>query len=529
MGWSNGGAVALQVADIAPERLASITMLASVGAQETEGSGEYYFEHGKYALGLVALGAVDLLPHFGLLGERRERLGWLWNFWETDQRPLGEVMANLDTPTLILHGRHDFLTRDRAAERHHELIPTSRLVMLDGSHFMPFTQPATVADHLVAHFKRHDTPGVEPLIDYFDLAPKTERTGWRAALERWLGVFLSWGWWWQALVVVPLAWWKRDVAIAFVGWVVSAGWLDFGVASVGLLIGTLAGQRRELTVLRAVGHVFGTVFALAFTRLIGSRLVEIGAAQLGLVGFVFGVLGSALSLFILSRVWTKRGRQEIDAAWLRVIRYEYWASWVFYAPLGPWLVWLAIRHRGALLFSAVNPGIANGGGIVGESKDQILSGFGEGREHLLAHALIPSGQTDERLAAFESVLESRPELGGYPVILKPDSAQRGYGLRLVRDRAGARAALEQLPDALIAQRFHPGPHEVGVPLDPARRRSARRQRGVHLLGHAQGVPGRGRRRRAHARAACLGRPAAALPGRYLPCTVPGALAHGPRA
>ena len=61
--WSMGGGVSLNMADLAPDRVASITLIAAIGAQEAEGSGDYLFEHAKYALGY--LGFViggELLP-----------------------------------------------------------------------------------------------------------------------------------------------------------------------------------------------------------------------------------------------------------------------------------------------------------------------------------------------------------------------------------------------------------------------------------------------------------------------------------
>lgn len=463
VGWSNSGGIVLYMTDLAPDRVASLTLMAATGAQETEGTGNYYFEHFKYAAGFIGVVALpEVLPHFGLLADTGMRHAFIRSFWDTDQRPLRGIMEQLDTPTLILHGRRDFLVRDRAAELHHELIPTSRLVMIDADHVFPYWQADLAVAPLAEHFDRHEQLGVTPLTDYLNLAPRPERTGWRAPLERVLARYLALGWWWQALILVPLTWWRRDLSFALVGWVVATGWLDFGVATVGLLVGSLIGRRRTLTLGRAVGLVFSTVLALAFTRLFGSRLVELGADHLGLVGFVGAILIVAATLYALRRVWTLRGRQQLAATYTRIIRYEFWPAWFFYIPLGPWLLWLAIRHRGPLLFTAVNPGIGQGGGVIGESKDQILSAFRDGREHLLDHAVIEPGPTDQRLAEFERALDQRPELGGYPIILKPDAAQRGFGLRLVRNHEEARAALEVQQDMLIAQRYHPGPHEVGV-------------------------------------------------------------------
>ncbi|MCB1282525.1 MAG: alpha/beta fold hydrolase, partial [Salinibacterium sp.] len=115
VGWSNGGAVALWLAELSPDRTASLTLMASVGDQRTEGSGSYSFEHSKYKLGLAAFALARwLVPHFGLLD--RNDVAWLRNFDDSDQRPLTAIMRTTRVPTLILHGRHDFLTPAWGAE-----------------------------------------------------------------------------------------------------------------------------------------------------------------------------------------------------------------------------------------------------------------------------------------------------------------------------------------------------------------------------------------------------------------------------
>ena len=110
VGWSSGGAVAIHMAHQAPDRIASITLLASIGIQDTEGTGSYHFEHVKYAVGLGLIGvAPELIPHFGALGSPDTRAGWLRGFWDTDQRPMRDIMSSLTTPTRIHHGDDEFL------------------------------------------------------------------------------------------------------------------------------------------------------------------------------------------------------------------------------------------------------------------------------------------------------------------------------------------------------------------------------------------------------------------------------------
>ena len=136
---SLGGGTALVLADLAPERVLSITSYGGIGIQEGEGTGDYDFEHFKYAVGdLLLVQALELVPHFGLAPSRGFRKAAIRNFGDTDQRPLRRLLERLETPFLILHGVHDFLVPISTAREHHALVPHSSLVVFDRSHFMVF-------------------------------------------------------------------------------------------------------------------------------------------------------------------------------------------------------------------------------------------------------------------------------------------------------------------------------------------------------------------------------------------------------
>jgi pimeloyl-ACP methyl ester carboxylesterase len=89
VGFSMGGGVALSLADAAPARVRSITLLSSIGAQEYELLGDYAINHAFHGVQLAGLwGLRELVPHFGALDRTILGIPYARNFYDTDQRPL---------------------------------------------------------------------------------------------------------------------------------------------------------------------------------------------------------------------------------------------------------------------------------------------------------------------------------------------------------------------------------------------------------------------------------------------------------
>ncbi len=530
VGWSNGGGAAVVLADLAPGRVRSVTLLASIGVQEHEGSGSYWFEHAKYAVGYALLVVLpEAIPHFGLLGPRDERHAFIRNFWDSDQRPLRGLMERLGTPTLILHGGSDFLVPAATAEESRALIRSSRLVMLDATHFLPFLQAERTSAELVGFFRSvADDTFIPDHEDYYPDAPNPLGRAGRGA-EGWLE---SRAWWVVlGLLAVLTAFspgtgivagsyliWRIELDPAFT---VSAIWLGH-VLETGVLWGLGRGLSRSAVVPRpvldfvgpmhetyweeklrtqtglrlsafvtrfqpwarraaalAAGRLgrgrFSTIFVVATGGLLWTLIgVFVGvptvsffaSAGFALLGWP-GVVAALFVTLVLTRTGelmvTWVGRRRLRAFLSRARRFEFWPSTIAYAPLVPWLVFLAGRHRGPLVFSCANPGIDGGGGIVGESKTRILAALAGSGEVVLPAVLVAHGPTArERADHARALVEARPELGGYPVICKPDAAQRGFAVRLVRrPEEFEDCFLQQTRDAIL-QRYHPGPHECGL-------------------------------------------------------------------
>ena len=155
LAFSMGGGVALSAFDLAPERVLSITMLSAIGVQERELTGSYWANHALHGAQLGLLwGARTLTPHFGWVDRWFLSVEYARNFYDSDQRPLREVLSRYRGPMLILHGRSDRNVPLAAAMEHHRLVPQSELLLFDANHFMAFEQPELFAGPLVEFLNR---------------------------------------------------------------------------------------------------------------------------------------------------------------------------------------------------------------------------------------------------------------------------------------------------------------------------------------------------------------------------------------
>ena len=157
VGFSMGGGVALSMADIAPRRVRSITMLSSIGVQEMELLGDYRLNHALHGAQLAFLwGLRELTPHFGWLDHTILGVPYARNFFDSDQRPLRGILSRTQEPMLIIHGREDPLVPIQAAEEHARIVPQAALELSPESHFMVFEKSNTLPGLLVPFFEQVD-------------------------------------------------------------------------------------------------------------------------------------------------------------------------------------------------------------------------------------------------------------------------------------------------------------------------------------------------------------------------------------
>ncbi|MBC2605703.1 VTT domain-containing protein [Pelagicoccus albus] len=176
-----------------------------------------------------------------------------------------------------------------------------------------------------------------------------------------------------------------------------------------------------------------------------------------------GLLAVFVSLLYLlrfaARLCSWKGRRLSYSKLQRSIRWEFWPMWVVYAPVVPYILWLALRNRSVSLPFSVNPCMP-ASGLVYESKIQILNLL---QEHGAPVARFEAVELDLPLADKLDKLKSflNRNNTNYPVALKPDVGQRGQGVVIAKSEADAVRFFENQREDTIIQEFVSG-DEYGV-------------------------------------------------------------------
>jgi pimeloyl-ACP methyl ester carboxylesterase/membrane protein DedA with SNARE-associated domain len=460
------------------------------------------------------------IPHFGLVRTEGLGHSYGRNFYDTDQRPLRGLLRGYAGPMLILHGKKDMLVPYEAALEHHRLVPQSELVSFDTNHFMPFMQPdlviGPIADFLdrvgrgqaqaraqadpqrlaeaepLEVIRRPRASGPTLLVWMFLLAVATLVSEDLTCIAAGLLVARGSLGFLPATLACAAGIFLGDLMLYALGRLgrpaIEKGWLRFLVSDRALARSRRFFEKRGAQVIFASRFMPGTrlpayvtagLLAMPFWRftlylflpvaawtplLVGISVV-IGEPFFELFGryeryatfyFVAAVLAVWLLSAFLRSLLTWRGRRLLYGKLQRQLRWEFWPPWMFYPPIFVYLIWLAIKYRGATLFTAANPGMPGGGGFVGESKSEILGRINESA--VAEYRVLPAGDAS-RLAAveeFQATLEA-----AWPVVLKPDVGQRGSGVVVARDRGQVEAFLAAEDGPAIVQRFVAGP-ELGI-------------------------------------------------------------------
>ncbi len=219
-----------------------------------------------------------------------------------------------------------------------------------------------------------------------------------------------------------------------------------------------------------IGTVVWTPIIVGVSTIMGNQILSAWAVYesyalwvfWGLVLFVYGIFHVGIPLA------SHLGRRKLAAKWQRTVHWEFWPAFLFYIPILGYIAYLAVKHRSLTAFTAVNPGIPDGG-FVGESKSKILDLLASSPNWVAKHRLITSldaggagGAGAAAAAAADLTLQFMKEEGlHFPLVMKPDVGERGHGVFILESEAEVGSFFESDRGPTIAQEYISG-EEFGI-------------------------------------------------------------------
>ena len=527
VGYSMGGGVALQVYDRQPERIQSIVMLSAIGVQELELLGSYSLNHAVHGMQLAFLWCLqELFPHMGYMDDALLNTSYARNFFDTDQRPLRDILKQYGPPMLIMHGRDDMQVPLEAAVEHERIVPQSVLVTYEGGHGLVFNPGKAMVDDLAsfivsveqgnaplrvgaesARLARAEEPfdtslipqaeGLTLIVFMLLLAVATLFSEDATCISA--GLLVAQG----TIAFIPATFAclfgivVGDSLLFFLGryvsgpllskapmrWVVSSEalenaseWLEKRGAAVIVASRFIPGSRVPTYVAAGslglsywkflfyfmVASIIWTPALVGLAVLFGDQLlsrflaVYEGYALWVFIGFILLILGV---MKVVVPLFSHQGRRMTVGFWKGIVQWEFWPLWAFYPPIVLYILYLGVRYRSFTLFTVANPGI-DLGGVVGESKSEILCKLQAHREYVASFHTIEAGESVEaRVQRVRAFMETNAET--FPVVLKPDVGERGKDVVIARSETDIRTYFEAHAGPVIAQTYAPG-REFGV-------------------------------------------------------------------
>lgn len=523
VGFSMGGGVALDLADIAPNRVASISMVSAIGVQEYELLGNYEINHAIHGFQIAALWALqELTPHFGLFDGT---IPYARNFYDSDQRPLRSILQQVGAPFLIVHGTDDPLVPIEAAREHFRLVPQSEFVEIDDNHFFIFLRPEKLAEPLqnfwetVEHktaktratadaerIEKSNQPfvpqvlpakGITSFIFFILIALSTLvsedfaclTAGALAAQGRfsflfavsasvfgiYLGdilLFLAGRFFGRKIInIAPFRWFVTESAIER-----SSQWFGKnGVKAIlfsrfvpGLRLPTflVAGFLRTnfwlFSLYFFIAVVLWTPLLVGFSYLLAKGVINtpyVDPTNLWMV--ILGlVIGLYFLVHLLVKLATYKGRRMLVGKLRRMRHWEFWSPKVFYPPVLIYVAYLAIKYRGLTTFTCANPAIL-ASGFIGESKDEIYRGLAESGKNapFLLRYIFLLKDSETKLENARRFITENNL--DFPIALKPNAGERGNAVFIIKNEAELEARLLEIKQDAILQEFADG-DEFGI-------------------------------------------------------------------
>jgi membrane protein DedA with SNARE-associated domain len=201
--------------------------------------------------------------------------------------------------------------------------------------------------------------------------------------------------------------------------------------------------------------LFGFSYHVGMMVISGFKMFRSDAGKL-----VACVIVALVLAWPLRKLFKKLSVDSLAERFKRIWRWEFWPPALFYIPVAAKCLTLAIKYRSLTLPTLANPGMYLGG-LIGESKFETLAALADAHPDLVAEThLVPFESVAQQVA---HILRLRGAKNlAYPLVLKPNVGQRGFGFRLIYCDEQVKSYVEHFARDVLVQKYAPGPNEAGV-------------------------------------------------------------------
>ncbi|MEM6821174.1 MAG: alpha/beta fold hydrolase [Verrucomicrobiota bacterium] len=225
----HGGPAAIAYAERFPSQVASLSLIGASGLQEFELLGDYSLNRVLYSLQSGIFWAIrNLTPNFGLFDRLPLQQKHFRALADVDLRPVEGQLKSITCPTLVVHGRRDYLIPNQAAKVHHQMLPQSQFMLIDGGHNLLKDAPQTLEDALKTFLLSVETRTFQPSATDAALAESYSLDGKR--------------FWFLVGVIFVGTKFSEDLATVAAGLLVSQDVLPFWAAIVACFFGIMSGD-----------------------------------------------------------------------------------------------------------------------------------------------------------------------------------------------------------------------------------------------------------------------------------------------
>ncbi len=508
IGVGMGGGVALELSHLAPDRVSSLSLLSSVDAQEFDLMGNHFVNKLVYTFHMGAFKALtDFTPHFGLLDRLPMNKAYARALWDNDLTRLRDHTRAWAGPLLLGHGTEDWLVPADTARYSKELAPHAVTYFVPGGHD-EFTRHGARHAPAILDFLGKTDAGAAPVADSAAEKGPVPKPPVAEGARHWVlmaiillctlvaedptclatGLLVGMGLidFWSGTAACLVGIFIGDLFLYLVGrflgrsalrkapfkWFISEYEVDrmstrFASTKGMAVIVTsrfIPGSRVPTFVSAGIMKLnpakLGFLFFIAaalwtpplvwFAQKTGDTVMEKFEKLHHLAGWIAAglLLGIFVFFHFVMPAFTWLGRRQLLAKARHWTNHALLPGWILRLPGALHELALAVRHRGFSAYAAANPTLGRLGGAAGESKSALLAPFA-GAPGMQPFEKIPAGDGPEARAEAALVFAERAGLE-FPLVLKPDAALDGVGVRRVDDEEGVRAWFAACPvDALV--------------------------------------------------------------------------------